>query len=385
MLDLLEQVWGTRKITVMDPMAGGGSIPFEALRYGFTVLANELNPVASVILQATLDYPARFGPSLADDIRKWGDAWSRRVEEQLSDFFPHQQGESIFAYLWARTVACPTTGKPVPLSPNWWLSKKEEPVAMRLLIAPAWDKPGFEIVRGDEIDFNPDEGTVSRGVGRSPWTGEVVDGDYIKREAQAGRMGQVLYAVAIKQPGGIDFRVPAQEDLAAVRHAESNLAQNLARWQVAGLIPSEEIGVSNYDRGHRLYGIYRWDDFFLPRQLLSQVTSLEILRDVGIEMRQEMDEDRAGAVETYLGIVMDKAAIYNNRACRFDPSRGIRSIFDRHNYALVWSHAEFDASANLLPWAVNQVVDAYKELAKLTRSAQLPLWGSNGSLSCTQN
>jgi adenine-specific DNA methylase len=58
-------------------MAGGGSIPFEALRYGLTVHANELNPVASVILKATLDYPARFGPSLVADIRKYGDLWAK--------------------------------------------------------------------------------------------------------------------------------------------------------------------------------------------------------------------------------------------------------------------------------------------------------------------
>jgi len=55
--DLLEYTWGTRDLTVLDPFAGGGSIPFEALRYGFTTIANDLNPVAAVILKATLDYP----------------------------------------------------------------------------------------------------------------------------------------------------------------------------------------------------------------------------------------------------------------------------------------------------------------------------------------
>jgi adenine-specific DNA methylase len=52
---LLEWTWGTREIAFCDPMSGGGSIPFEALRYGLTVHANELNSVASVILKATLD------------------------------------------------------------------------------------------------------------------------------------------------------------------------------------------------------------------------------------------------------------------------------------------------------------------------------------------
>ena len=72
---------------------------------------------------------------------------------------------------------------------------------------------------------------------------------------------------------------------------------------------------------------------------------------------------------------MDKAAIYNNRHCRFDTGRGIRSIFDRHDFAFLWSHAEFDAAANLLPWAVEQVADAVHEIAALAKPPQLGLSG----------
>jgi putative DNA methylase len=57
---------------VLDPTSGGGSIPFEALRLGNRVIANELNPVAAVILHATLGFPARFGPDLLGHIEDWG-------------------------------------------------------------------------------------------------------------------------------------------------------------------------------------------------------------------------------------------------------------------------------------------------------------------------
>ena len=97
--DLLEHTWGTRDLSVLDPFAGGGSIPFEALRYGFTTSANDLNPVAAVILKATLDYPVRFGPSLAENIHEWGNLWVQRVKEKLTPYFPKQPGESIFVYL----------------------------------------------------------------------------------------------------------------------------------------------------------------------------------------------------------------------------------------------------------------------------------------------
>lgn len=377
MLDLLELTWGTREITVMDPMAGGGSIPFEALRYGFTVLAGELNPVASVILKATLDYPARYGPTLADDIRRWGDVWAKRVEKRLADFFPRQPGENIFAYLWARIVACPTNGKPVPLSPNWWLSKKKTPVAVRLLADPAWDEPRFEIARSDAIDFDPDEGTVKRGVGRSPWTGEAIDSDYIKREAQAGRMGQMLYAVAVKRRGGFDFRPPTEEDLAAVRRAEAALAENLPYWEASGLVPREQFPGGNDPRPLR-YGMPTWADMFSPRQLLSLVTFLETLREVGAEMRREMDEERATAVEAYLAFAIDKGCDRNCYASRWIPQRTVMgSRFERHDFSFKWSYGEFDASHNLVPWALSQIEDAYKGLAKLVASAQLPLWGGD--------
>jgi putative DNA methylase len=379
MLDLLEHTWGTREIMVMDPMAGGGSIPFEALRYGFTVLAGELNPVASVVLKATLDYPARFGPPLTEDIRKWGDVWAKRVEERLDKFFPRQPGENIFAYLWARTVACPTTGKPVPLSPNWWLSKTP-PIAARLLAEPGWDEPRFEIVRNDAIDFDPTDGTVSRGVGRSPWTGEAIEGDYIKREAQAGRMGQMLYAVAVKRPGGLDFRLSTSEDFTAVRHAEAALAQDLPHGEAAGLVPSEPIPEGLKTSEPHRYGMYRWADVFSPRQLLSLITLLEVLGELGHEVRQEMDVDRATAVETYLAFALNKCPNYSSRMSVWHPYRtSMANTFNRHDFSFAWSHGEFDAAHNLLPWAMNQIEDAYKELAELTRSAQLPLWGGDGS------
>lgn len=170
--DLLEVTWGKSEIRVLDPFAGGGSIPFEALRYGFTTLANDLNPVAAVILKATLEYPARFGPELAEEIRRWGNRWYELVKPQLQPYFtPLPPGAEGAAYLWARTVACPTTGKPVPLSPNWWLSK-EPPVAAKMIAEPGMDEPRFEIVKGAQaLAANPDLGTISRGVARSPWTG----------------------------------------------------------------------------------------------------------------------------------------------------------------------------------------------------------------------
>jgi adenine-specific DNA methylase len=370
MQDLLEITWGSRDLNVLDPFAGGGSIPFEALRFGFTTVANDLNPVAAVILKATLDYPARFGLGLADDIRKWGNIWAERVKEKLAPYFPKQKGENIFAYLWARTVACPATGKPVPLSPNWWLSK-DPPVAVKMTAESWMDEPRFEIVKGAQaVAAKPDEGTISRGVARSPWTGQTVDGDYIKAEAQAGRMGQMLYAVATKVPGGFEFRAPNVDDKEAIKRLEKAFTERKSEWIAKNIIPSEPFPEGN-DNRPLMYGMPTWADFFSPRQLLSMGVFVETLHETNEIVSSRDDKVKADAITTFLGLALSKCSNYSSYLSSWHAPRTVmRSVFDRHDFSFKWAYGEFDAAANLLPWAINQIYDAYRDLASLAAPSQ---------------
>jgi putative DNA methylase len=114
-----------------------------------------------------------------------------------------------------------------------------------------------------------------------------------------------------------------------------------------------------------------WSDFFSPRQLLA-IGEISVSREAMLRaLREQLPADKARAIEVYTGLMLDKVAIYNNHNCRFDPGRGIRSIFDRHDFAFVSSHAEFDASANLLPWVIDQVADSYREMAALLAPSQV--------------
>ena len=140
-----------KPLVVLDPTAGGGSIPFEALRLGHHVIANELNPVATVIQYATLDFPRRFGMSLVDDIRRFGEELVEHVSEQMApvtpfcDLPPDQLAElkqhlhkhpklvDDFAgpeydqtgLIYCRQVACPHCGGQAPLLNSFWLSKED--------------------------------------------------------------------------------------------------------------------------------------------------------------------------------------------------------------------------------------------------------------------
>ena len=93
--DLCEQVWGKRTPAILDPFAGGGSIPFEAARYGLEVFASDLNPVAVVTMKAAMEYPLKFGPSLQVDIHKWVKWVGDEAEKRLAEFFPSQKGAKM--------------------------------------------------------------------------------------------------------------------------------------------------------------------------------------------------------------------------------------------------------------------------------------------------
>ena len=365
---LLTSIWGHSDLSVMDPFSGGGSIPFESLRYGFKTTANELNPVASVILKATLDYPFRFGAGLGQDVNRFGKRLAEKIRLRLEPFFPREEGESIHAYLWARTVACPYTGKPIPLSPNWWLLKGDAPVAVHPRFDLALPEATFRIIKGKDAcaKTKPDNGTVKRGNAVSPWANnQIVDGDHIKQEAQAGRMGQQLFAVAVKRPGGLDFRAPTEADLKAIRAVDKELLKLLPGWDMKGLVPHEERYIGPADRSWN-YGMVRWADAFSPRQLLTLCTCLEELRALIPQVMLELGEDRGKAVVTYLAFPLDKAADYNSRMVRWHSGRAVvAGTFDRHDFSFKWSHAEFDGAHNLFPWALDQVEDAYKGIAKL--------------------
>ena len=112
---------------MVDPFAGGGSIPLEALRLGCEAFASDLNPVACLILKVMLEDIPRHGPKLAEELRRVGAEIKRQAEKELADLYPKDpDGATPIAYLWARTVRCesPNCGAEIPLVRSFWLCKK---------------------------------------------------------------------------------------------------------------------------------------------------------------------------------------------------------------------------------------------------------------------
>jgi putative DNA methylase len=198
----IRQFYGGRPPAVLDPFAGGGAIPLEAMRLGCAVTASDINPVAWLILKATLEYPHQFSGKtwpLPDFVRGWPDfvedflsgkvkkrkgarkahftdprqlglmqlpeadlawhvrAWGRWVLERaradLAARYPVVNGEPTVAYLWARTARDKITLGRVPLLKTFWLSRKK---GRRVAVVPIpkEDKAGVDYVLLQEDDLS---------------------------------------------------------------------------------------------------------------------------------------------------------------------------------------------------------------------------------------
>lgn len=377
---ILIDYWG-RLPVVLDPTAGGGAIPFSAMRYGLPTLANDLNPVAVGILEATLKTASMFGPDFVDDVEKWAEVLKQRCKDRLEPYFQRDDpDESITAYIWVNTVACPRTGGPVPLAPNWWLSKDKGGIAVKP--EPVWNDDGtpshidYRIVeKPKDHGYDPTQGTVARADGLSLWDEGVVDGGYIKAEAQAGRMWGELYAIAASRPkpsgrGGKDrfFRAPGKTDLDAVASAEQELGRVLPAWETADVLPVEDVPETMNDKRPRNYGMARWRDMFSPRQQFVHGVFIEEWRSLREELPEHVESDRAREIATVLAMVQNKAVNWNSRFASWNVNAGgLRSTFDRHDFGFKWSYGEFEAADSLLGWGFDSMLSKFREIMRIAQ------------------
>ena len=375
-------------LSILDPTAGGGSIPFEAERIGLTSIVNDLNPVAALILRATAEWPALYGHALLDEFKLLSHRFTAAAESKYRDVFPLEpEGTRIEGYLWARTITCPYCDGLVPLSPNWRLAPDGTGVRLKPELGPGPGSQGrvcsFEIVKSAKEQSN---GTVARGDGTCPYSdcGRVIDGDEIKRQAQAGQMGEQLFTVVYKKrfekrlksgKRGKDkwvrgYRAPRPEDDNGAE-IQARLAEKLTEWEALDIVPTETIPDGNKTIEPQRYGMNIWRDLFSLRQLLCHGTSVEVFREMLDADRAEgkLNEVREAAYG-YLALTLDTLLNYNNRAGRWDNTTGrVRSIFDRHDFAFVWSYAEMAplVSGVGYDWAIDKTAKCIRELVALVR------------------
>ncbi len=392
--DKLREV-GVDLAIVLDPTAGGGSIPFEASRLQLKSYANDLNPIASLITRQTIGPPIQFGAMLQEDFASLSKYFLKSVNDKIPHLYPTENADTqIHGFLWARTITCPYCDGLVPLSPNWRLAPSGTGVRLKPHLGSGPGSEGrvcsFEIVKSAR---EQSEGTVSRGDGTCPYSdcARVIDGDEIKSQAQAGKMGEQLFAIVYKErvakilksgKRGKDkwvrgYRAPRPEDDNS-SEIKAYLAEKMPEWEAFDIVPTEKFPeLSNDDRPIQ-YGMPLWRDLFSPRQLLCHAVSVEVFREMLDADRAEgrFDEVRQAAY-LYLALSLDKLRDYNSRMSVWHSKREvITNTFSQHDFSFKWSFVEMPLMqvGGGFEWAFKQTEKCIGELIALVR----PDAGENG-------
>lgn len=361
---------------ILDPFAGGGTIPLEAQRLGLEAHASDLNPVAVLINKALIEIPPKFAgrppvspdvardqlshpwpraTGLAEDVRRYGqwmgaEAASRLVHLYPKATLPDGTQANVIAWIWARTITCPNPacGIAMPLVRSWWLGKKKGKEAY---VVPS--------VHGGEVHFTighdpmkaptPQmDGTVSRTGANCIGCGAAVDRDHIKAEGRAGRMSAQLMATVAEGSRTRIYLEPSREheSAAAVQRPDD--------------VPDSELGYHPKDVWTPPYGLATFADLFTPRQLTALTTFSDLVGEArqlivndalaaGLPEGERLESHGTGAaayadaVATYLGFAISRMTNKSSTICSWDSStkmEAVRSVFARQALPMTWDFAE---------------------------------------------
>jgi len=373
---------------ILDPFAGGGTIPLEAQRLGLEVHASELNPVAVLINKALIEIPPKFAgrppvfpgaagsklgswpraTGLAEDVRRYGAWMQERAEERVGHLYPKAtladgSKTTVIAWIWTRTVTCPNPACRIqmPLLRSRWLGKKKGkaayvvPTIVDDPAAPSGRKVAFSI--GHDPDQAPtasNDGTVRRTGAICIACGSAADLAHVRAEGCAGRLRPQLMAVVAEGNRQRVYLAPT---------SEHEVAADLARPDTA---PEGELPESALGFRVQTYGMTTWADLFTHRQLTALITfsdlvaetAKQVLADAmaanipegdGLETGGTGAAAYADAVGSYLGMGVSRYTNFMNSLCQWRPDAGkeqVGHLFTRQAIPMTWDFAESNPSSN---------------------------------------
>lgn len=336
---------GTKPL-VLDPFAGGGSIPIEALRVGADAFASDLNPVAVLLNRVVLEYIPKYGKRLADDVRKWGDWIKREAEKELAEFYPKDaDGATPIAYLWARTIRCegPGCGIEIPLIRNMQITRDGMLWHFSLDVSKP-DEIGVAVESGKRASH---QATVAGGSVTCPrhGCGYTTPAKAVRAQLVAKKGGAEdarLLATYVASAAGRYFRNPTDGDLRGIVLAKSSIQrQELPQDEINPIRPFKNTrGLSAVTR----IGITHFSDLYTSRQaLVIQCFQKILLRLPALSS----DGALRSAVLATLSCAVSRFIFQNCSLSRWNAARStIEGAFGKQALQVVWDFAEVNPLSN---------------------------------------
>lgn len=364
----LRETWDGELPTVLDATAGGGVIPFESIRYGLPTIANELNPVPSVILKVMLEYAPQVG-SLEKDLYQWRDRIQEKASGQLEDLYPTtRDGREVLASACTYHITCESCGGTVPMVPKWWLHKRS--AGEGVAIKPHYENGDvsyecIDLTENSNSDFDPSEGTVSRSDVECPHCGVITEYDETRELLKNGEFEYQIYGVKYDDPrGGSGYRAGDDLDQQALKRAQERIESD---FDLVTFL-SEKVEVSSRITDPATYGMEEWRDIFNPRQLVSHYEYCNAFRECAEEIREKYGANEAEAILTILTISASKMIDRNSRMAPWDTGRGYpANMFMSHNYSFRRVFCDNNLVSETMGYedTSRKVIDCYEELVEM--------------------
>ena len=354
--------------------------------------------MAGLILRATCEWPQKYGSELIEHFQNVRVRFLEQVRELTTDLYPKEpQPEPkpgnrtdtnvstkrhVWAYLFARTLVCPSCEGSIPLSPSWRLDSKG--TGIQLIPDTTSGTCSFKVVeRATEISAPTKPPKSKRATCPYPNCGATTPAGYISQEAQARRLGHQFYCIIYrdewypltkagkpykKPKTARGFRIPTEKD-DNITEAEAWLTELEESWERDNILPTEEVPHGDDQRPHN-YGMPRWRDMFSPRQLLAHGYCVQAFRDLVDEDRSfgRLDEIRKAAW-CYVALSFDKLLDRNCLLSPWDPvDNKIAHVFATHSFSMKWSYAEMAVAIEGLglQWSLDDVEDSLKQLVQMS-------------------
>lgn len=378
---------------VLDPFAGGGSIPLEAQRLGLRSYASDLNPVPVLINKALIEIPPKFAgmppvnptankgnlkskvwngaEGLAEDVRYYGKWMRDEAEKRIGLLYPKVKvtqemavdrsdlesyiGKelTVIAWIWARTVASPNPAfseAHVPLIQSFWLSKKP---GKQVWYAPVVDNESktYSFAIHSRTPTANEKELIDAGTKaghgcqfRCLLSGQPIPEEYVKSKGMAGELGSRMIAVVAEGARERVFLSPDKTQLDAFALAAIK----------SGKIDELDTSIAEDKRALwcLLYGLTTFRSLFNERQLTALLTLSDLARDAAFtigndaatsNLKGAAQVEYATAVSTYLAFVVNRVVDRHSTICTWDSSPSklqLRNTFARQGLPMTWDFAE---------------------------------------------
>ena len=339
--DEIRKAYGGRAPRVLDPFAGGGAIPLEAMRLGCEVTAIDINPVAWFILKCTLEYPQK----LAGQKRPLPD-FVLRDRDFMEAFFKAQglKGATLRTQLERLPIAGDSDSEsgasPAPAARPLPAGRGGE-IRFSILSGKEAATQGGNGAQRREYDKKIGAGTMSRAGATCVCCGlPSMTMEDIRLEGKAGRLGAIMTVVVVNGPGGKEYRLPTDDEIRLAAEAEKEIERVFA--EIPFGIPDEPLpGKEALGFRVPLYGFDRWSKLFTPRQLLALGTFVKHTRAAAEAM------ESAGypalwkeGIDFGLATSVSRLADYSSSICLWALGEFLCHTFTRFASPITWDFVE---------------------------------------------